>query len=117
MEEEVINRIGANNILSSPPFATADARSFITQLLDGMVQRNPVPQTLQDLFDEQGAPLQCYPFTDEAFESFIQHHSIGTVESNPQELLNNLERAAQRAITLNRRLIDLDVLTQVINGI
>jgi hypothetical protein len=69
------------------------------------------------VLDETQEPAESYPFTQAAFEEFIQHHSIGTQESKPQELLNNLERVAQRAITLEKPLIDHEVLQQVMNGI
>ncbi len=116
LEQEIYNRIGGSNIRSSPPFSPPDAESFLKQLLATMVQRDPMPQSLQDLLDETGEPAECYPFTEDAFNEFIQHHSIGTKENKPQELLNHLERAAQRAISLDRKLIDTDVLQQIIEG-
>jgi Cdc6-like AAA superfamily ATPase len=115
-EAEIYNRIGASNIFSSPPFAQEDAESFLTQLLATMIQRDPLPESLQQILDEAGEPLDSYPFTEDAFRDFIQHHSIGTQENKPQELLNHLERAAQRAITLNKKLIDIPVLQQVVEG-
>ena len=71
-----------------------------------MIQRDPVPESLRQILDESGEPLDFYPFTEDAFREFIQHHSVGTEENKPQELLNHLERAAQRAITLGKKLID-----------
>jgi Cdc6-like AAA superfamily ATPase len=116
MEHEIYNRIGASNIFSSPPFDPPDAESFLTQLLATMVQRDPAPESLTQLLEEAGEPLEFYPFTEDAFKEFIQHHSIGTEENKPQELLNHLERAAQRAITLGKKLIDVQVLQQVVEG-
>lgn len=116
-EQEILSRIGPNNIFPSPPFAQTDAESFIEQLLETMISRDPVPQPLEDLLGETGEELRYFPFTREAYEEFIQYHSVGTQESKPQELLNNLERSAQRAITFDKRLIDLDVLRQVVPGI
>lgn len=116
MEHEIYNRIGASNIFSSPPFDPPDAESFLTQLLDTMIQRDPLPESLSQILTESGEPLDSYPFTADAFQGFIQHHSIGTEENKPQELLNHLERAAQRAITLNKKLIDIEVLQQVVEG-
>jgi Cdc6-like AAA superfamily ATPase len=116
MEHEIYNRIGASNIFSSPPFDPPDAESFLKQLLAAMVQRDPVPEALQAILNESGEPLDCYPFTEDAFRDFIQHHSVGTEENKPQELLNHLERAAQRAITLDKKLIDVQVLQQVVEG-
>jgi Cdc6-like AAA superfamily ATPase len=117
LEPEIYSRIGSANVFSSPTFSPPDAESFLRQLLDGLVQRNPVPPSMQKTLDETQQPAACYPFTESAFEEFIQHHSIGSQESKPQELLNNLERAAQRAIFLNKQLIDHEVLQQVMSGI
>ncbi|MBX3451331.1 MAG: hypothetical protein KF777_17315 [Planctomycetaceae bacterium] len=116
MEHEIYNRIGASNIFSSPPFDPPDAESFLKQLLATMIQRDPVPKSLRQILDEAGEPLEFYPFTEDAFREFIQHHSVGTEENKPQELLNHLERAAQRAITLGKKLIDVQVLQQVVEG-
>ena len=74
------------------------------------------PSRSEETLDESGEPLETYPFTEEAYRDFIQHHSIGTQENKPQELLNHLERAAQRAITLDKELIDIPVLQQVVEG-
>jgi Cdc6-like AAA superfamily ATPase len=116
-ENEIRNRIGENNIMSSPSFGPPDAESFLKQLLETMIKRSPIPSTLQKVLDETGESIEYYPFTRDAFEEFIQHHSIGTMESKPQEVLNNLERAAQRAISLDKMLIDRQVLEQVIHGL
>jgi Cdc6-like AAA superfamily ATPase len=116
MEHEIYNRIGASNIFSSPPFDPPDAESFLKQLLAAMIQRDPIPASLQQVLSEAGEPLEYYPFTEDAFREFIQHHSVGTEENKPQELLNHLERAAQRAITLGKKLIDVQVLQQVVEG-
>jgi Cdc6-like AAA superfamily ATPase len=116
MEHEIYNRIGASNIFSSPPFDPPDAESFLTQLLAAMIQRDPLPESLRQILAEADEPVQYYPFTQDAFKEFIQHHSIGTEENKPQELLNHLERAAQRAITRGNKLIDVEVLQQVVEG-
>lgn len=116
MEHEIYNRIGASNIFSSPPFDPPDAESFLKQLLATMIQHDPLPDSLRQILDEAGEPLEFYPFTEDAFREFIQHHSVGTEENKPQELLNHLERAAQRAITLGEKLIDVQVLQQVVEG-
>jgi Cdc6-like AAA superfamily ATPase len=116
-EPEIISRISANNIFPSPPFAQPDAESFLEQLLKTMIMREPMPQPLEELLNEAGEDIEHYPFTKEAYEEFIQHHSVGADESKPQELLNNLERAAQRTITLGKKLIDIEALQEVIHGI
>ncbi len=115
-EPEIYNRIGSGNIFSSLPFSSIDAESFLTQLLATMIQRDPLPESLRVILEEAGEPLECYPFTKDAFDAFIQHHSIGTEENKPQELLNHLERAAQRSISDGKKLIDIPVLQKVVEG-
>lgn len=117
MENEIYNRIGSNNFLQSPSFSQPDAESFLRQLLSTMIKKDPIPDTLQQVLNDSGESIDYYPFTADAFNEFIQHHSVGTTESKPQELLNNLERAAQRAISLDKTLIDVGVLQQVIQGL
>lgn len=117
LENEVYNRIGSNNILQSPSFSQPDAESFLKQLLGTMINKDPIPPTMKTVLDQTGESVDYYPFTKEAFEEFIQHHSVGTMESKPQELLNNLERAAQRSISLDKQLIDMVVLQQIIQGL
>ena len=117
MQNEILSVIGANNIFGSPTFAPTDAESFLRQLLEKMIKKDPVPPSLQSILNETGESLEYYPFTEEAFQEFIQHHSLGGAnESKPRELLNNLERAAQRAISLDKKLIDIEVLQKVIQG-
>ncbi len=116
MEHEIFSRIGSNNILASPPFSQPDAESFLSQLLGAMIKRDPMPDELQAILAETGQPDFCYPFHEDAYHEFIEHHSVGTEESKPQELLNNLERAAQRAITLDKKMIDIKVLQTIIEG-
>src|SRR5207248_707037 len=55
-EQEIFNRIGASNIFSSPPFDPPDAESFLTQLLATMIQREPLPESLQQLLAESEEP-------------------------------------------------------------
>ena len=112
--------IGQSNVFESPNFSPPDAESFLKELLEEMIQKNPMPQTLQDIINDTGEPADCYPFTKQAYDDFVSFHSLGgtTTSSNkPRELLNNLERAAQRAITLNKKLIDRRVLEEVLEGI
>ena len=65
-----------------------------------------MPEELQEIINGRGIPAEYYPFLPEAFEEFVSYHSVGETANKPRELLNNLERAAQRTITLEKQLIE-----------
>lgn len=114
-EEEVSSVIGSNNIHECSNFAKQQAESFLKELLECVIDRNS--PAIADTLTSTGEQLDTYPFTTEAFDEFVTHHTIGTATSIPREIINSLERSARRAMTLNKKLIDRDVLRQVIEGI
>jgi hypothetical protein len=116
-EQEISSVIGTNNIHELPPFAKQHAESFLRELLAGIIQRNPCPDSLAQLLKDAGESIDTYPFTADAFEEFVVHHTIGTATAIPREIINTLERCARRAMTLDKKLIDQAVLQQVIHGI
>jgi len=115
-EDEIMSVIGTNNIHACPPYAQPQAESFLRQLLENVILRNPVPQDLEKLLTTTGESIDTFPFTKEAFDRFIDYHSIGENVNIPREIINGLESAARRAISEDKRLIDLAVLQQVIQG-
>ena len=114
-EEEIMSVIGTNNIHGCPPYAQQQAESFLRQLLAHVV-RDPRPESLQQLLRESGESIETYPFTKEAFDKFVDHHSIGLNVNIPREIINGLEAAAQRAIKQDKNLIDIPILQEVIDG-
>jgi hypothetical protein len=116
-EEEITSVIGNNNIRESPPFAQPHAESFLNELLEAVIQRNPCPDSLKAILEKQGESLKTYPFTQKAYDAFVAQHSIGTSTNNPRAMINSLERCARRAMTLDKKFIDKEVLQQVIEGI
>jgi Cdc6-like AAA superfamily ATPase len=114
-EEEISSVIGTNNIHECSNFAKQQAESFLKELLECLIDRTT--QTVVDAVADAGEKVETYPFTAEAFDDFVTHHTIGTSTSIPREIINSLERSARRAMTLNKKLIDSEVLRQVIEGI
>ncbi len=116
LEDEIMSVIGANNIYPCPPYAQQQAESFLRQLLENVVRRDPAPPELAQILGEAGEQIDTYPFTKDAFDRFIEYHSIGQNVNIPREIINGLESAARRAISENKRFIDGIVLQQVIQG-
>lgn len=82
-----------------------------------LVLRDPVPPELTSILSEKGEKIDTFPFTQDAFDRFVEYHSTGESVNIPREIINGLESSARRAISDNKRLIDGDVLQQVIQGI
>lgn len=116
LEEEIMSVIGTNNIFPCPPYAQPQAESFLRQLLENVVITNPMPAELAKILMEAGEQTDTFPFTRDAFERFVDYHSIGENVNIPREIINSLDSAAKRAISTNNRLIDGSVLQQVIQG-
>jgi hypothetical protein len=116
-QEEISSVIGANNIYAAPTFAKTHAESFLRELLSTVIRRDPMPQGLKDLLAGAGESIDTYPFTTEAFEEFVGHYAMSTATSIPREIINGLERCARRAMTLDKKLIDMAVLNKVIEGV
>ncbi len=114
-EEEVSSVIGSNNIHECSNFAKQQAESFLKELLECVIDRQAPATT--EILQNTGEQVETYPFTADAFDEFVTHHTIGSATSIPREIINSLERSARRAMTLNKKLIDKDVLRQVIEGI
>jgi Cdc6-like AAA superfamily ATPase len=115
-EEEIMSVDGTNNIHTCPPYAEPQAKSFLQQLLAAVIRRDPCPPTLQQVLDESGESLDSYPFTQEAFDKFVEYHSVGANVNIPREIINTLEAGARRAITQDKKLIDVAVLQEVVEG-
>jgi Cdc6-like AAA superfamily ATPase len=115
-EEEIMSVIGTNNIYPSPPYAQQQAESFLRQLLENVIMRDPVPVELQKILTDANEQIDTFPFTADAFERFVDYHSIGENVNIPREIINGLESAARRAISEQKRIVDGAVLQQVIQG-
>lgn len=115
-EEEIMSVIGTNNIYPSHPYALEQAESFLHQLLENVITRDPVPVDLQKILTEANEDIDTFPFTREAFDRFVTFHSVGENVNIPREIINSLESAARRAISHEKRLIDAAVLREVIQG-
>jgi hypothetical protein len=114
-EEEISSVIGSNNIHECSNFAKQQADSFLKELLQSVIDTSS--KEVIETVASHNEGIETFPFTAEAFEDFVTHHTIGTSTSIPREIINSLERCARRAITLDKKLIDTDVLRAVIAGI
>src|SRR5204863_2455032 len=114
LEDEIMSVIGTNNIYPCPPYAQQQAESFLRQLLENVIVRDPVPSELSKILADGGEQIDTFPFTRDAFDRFVEYHSIGENVNIPREIINGLESAARRAISENKRFIDGAVLQQVI---
>ena len=114
LEEEIMTVIGTNNIHDCRPYSQPQAESFLKQLLSHLVQRDS--EALKKVLDEAHGSIDTYPFTEDAFQKFVDYHSSGENVNIPREIINDLERSAQRALSQDKKLIDTPVLQEIIQG-
>lgn len=130
VQEEVMRRIGVSNYVEFQNPGRDDLREFLLEMLGTFIRKgeapephrsilteeardNTVPQELLDLTEGDADRLETYPFEPEAFDEFIEQLTASDKSSKPSEALIRLQKAAQRAMRTNVRLIDSKIVAAV----
>lgn len=130
VQEEVMRRIGVANYIEFQNPGRDDLREFLLEMLGTFIRKgeapNPhrsilseeardstVPQELLDLTDNDPQRLETYPFEPEAFDEFVEQLTASDKSSKPSEALIRLQKAAQRAMRTDARLIDSKMVAAV----
>ena len=133
LQDEVMTRIGVSNYVEFYNQGRDDLREFLSELFQTIIRKGPVPKPmrniltemykkeidetvpdeLQSLLNERGVSLEAYPFTDEAFEEFIDSCATSDLSNKPREVLILMQKAASRAYRNEKKFIDTDILEEV----
>lgn len=130
--DEVRTRIGAANYRDLPNPGDAMMRQWVTEFLQTFVSKGEAPEAhrpalgeaandtavppeLREILGDDPAALAAFPFTPEALDDFIVHSVTDVFANKPREILDRIDRAAARAMRLNQRRIDSDIIA-VIRG-
>jgi hypothetical protein len=65
------------------------------------------------LLAKEGESLDTYPFTKEAFNQFIEDCAVSDLSNKPREVLIRVQKAAGRAMRMNKQLIDNATLEEI----
>jgi hypothetical protein len=130
IQEEVMRRVGVSNYIEFQNPGREDLREFLVELLGTFIQKgdapephrsvlppealdNSVPEELVQLTEGDALRLETYPFEPEAFDEFVEQLTASDKSSKPSEALIRLQKAAQRAMRTNVRLIDSKIVDAV----
>jgi hypothetical protein len=72
-----------------------------------------IPVELRNLVDENPGKLRCYPFEEDAFKDFVHQLAVGDLSRKPSEVLIRLQKAAQRAMRYDKRVISSKVVQEI----
>jgi hypothetical protein len=123
VQEEVMRRIGIANYVEFQLPGRDDLREFLIELLGTFIRKGEAPAPHQVLLSDEAKDisippelleltgsdpqrLETYPFEPDAFDEFIEQLTASDKSSKPSEALIRLQKAAQRAMRTNVRLID-----------
>lgn len=130
VQPEIIRRIGVANYVELLNPGKDAIRSFLLEQLRTTIRKGAVPEAqreivapealddvvpdeLKKLVDDDDDRLEVYPFEPDAFETFVQQVATGEMANKPSEAQLRLQKAAQRAMRLDQKLIDLPIVEAI----
>jgi hypothetical protein len=129
VQDEIVRRIGVANYVEFHNPSRDQMRDFLVELFSTFVRKGEVPEAHRGLMDKtldstvpselleitQGNAerLKTFPFEPDAFEEFIEQVTAGDLTNKPSEVLIRLQKAAQRAMKKEQRVIDSAIVEQI----
>jgi hypothetical protein len=130
VQDEIVRRIGVANYVEFQNPSRDQLRDFLLELfatfirkgaapephravLSAAAQDTTVPQELTEITGGDASHLETYPFEPAAFTEFIEQVAAGDLSSKPSEVLIRLQKAAQRAIRVDKRVIDSQIVDAI----
>lgn len=130
LNDEIQRRIGVSNYFEFLSASRDQLRTFVDELLRTAIRKGPVPEPQKDVVSptaldeavpaglieivgDDPAKLAAYPFDPDAYDEFVDQVVGGPYASKPSEVLIRLQKAAQRAIRLDKQTIDLDIVEAI----
>lgn len=130
VQDEVVRRIGSSNYVEFTNPSRDQLEEFMFELLDTMILKGEVPgphrhcvvpealtvdvpKDLMDLVKHDPDRLKKYPFEPDAFDAFVEQVTVGDLASKPSEVLQRLQKAAQKAMRAHKRLIDIGMVEAI----
>lgn len=130
VQDEVVRRIGVANYVEFQNPGRDELREFLYELFGTFIRKGDVPEPHRQVLTGEaldstipdelaqltgGEPrrLETYPFEPDAFEEFVEQVAAGDLSSKPSEVLVRLQKAAQRAMRNNVRVIDSKIVDAI----
>jgi len=130
VQPEIVRRIGVANYLEFLNPSRDEMRNFLLELFATLIKKGEVPAAHRSVMSggaldstvpsglgqvTQGNEerLKTFPFEPDAFEDFLQQVTAGDLTNKPSEVLIRLQKAAQRAMKNEQRMIDSAIVEQL----
>ncbi len=130
--DEVMTRIGVSNYVEFYNPGREDLADFLKELFQTLIKKGAVPEPLKPVLQEKigddidgrvppqlqsvlsdaGESLETYPFTQEAFQQFIETCATEGLANKPREVLIRIQKAASRAVRLEKPFITNAILEE-----
>ncbi len=112
-DPQIVNRLGANNMIELPNLAQTDIESFLKKLRESFVDKARVEAlTAKGHIPASQFDWERYPFDGGAWDGFIDHWNRNQEDAKPRDICDKLDDVAFRALRDNKRLVDSDCLTK-----
>jgi Cdc6-like AAA superfamily ATPase len=132
VQPEIVRRIGAVNYVEFLNPGPQDLREFIVEQLQTTIRKGEVPESQSEVIQVEARDpsipaellemtggdadaLECYPFLPDAFEEFVSELAGSDYSNKPSEAQLRLQKAAQRAMRLDKKRIDLAIVNDMVN--
>lgn len=110
-EEDIVRRLGQQNILTLEPYSDPnEVKAFIQDLLKARVD----PSSIETL--PAGVKAETYPFTEDALDLFM-HEVLAGVSPTPSKIIEAVSECALAAHLQDQDTIELDVVRNVVPSV
>jgi Cdc6-like AAA superfamily ATPase len=116
-DQEVVTRFSEEHYVDLPNFQEEEAREFMLALLAEWIDDTKKAAILEAYGAETDGELTdaTFPFTEPAFERFIQY-TCRAVVTTPRDIQKNLDDFLNRAIDDARHVLSADFVERLISG-
>jgi len=102
-------RLGKQNLIFLDNLSDVQTRDFLKNLITQFVDLEAVAKLAADGTINEEFNADTYPFTEEAYERFIDYWSRTPENAKPRDITDQLTDAAFLAMKQEKRLIDVDI--------
>jgi hypothetical protein len=116
-DQQVQTRFGTEHYIDLPNFHEEEAREFMEALLSEWIDAGRRLQIIAAYADEsEGEGItDTFPFTDPAFDRFIQY-ACRSVVTTPRDLQKSLDDFLNKAMDADRHVLSFEFVESIVSG-
>ena len=115
-DQQIRSRFGEANYIRLNRFTTAETSEFVKAVFASFIDDQKRTKIIQKRSAETHESINAdtYPFTNEAFEIFIESTEQYD-QATPRDVLNRLEEILNRSIDEDRHIVDSELINHILN--